>query len=346
VFDDILKDFQDEKTRPGEGIVTTEYVPFDGLPTGSINLDYAIGNGKGLPRGQVTLLSGDEGSGKTSILLLVGAKTVQEGGKVAVLNYENRWNVEYAWRSGMGMPGKNYFLMTPYSQEDGLNIIVDLAHKGFDLCMVDSAAAMPPRAELEGELEDAAMMLQSRVFSKFFRMRMSDIALSTMAVIFTAQHRLSPSQYEPVTVTGGKALKYFSSVHIRMNKPTGDDWEFKASEEDKKSKEKKPKFDPIGLKITGKTGKNTIAPPMREISLNVRFSPGLHVNKPAEIADYGRQFRVLTKEDGGPIAGAAHWYYNGVLLGRKREEALVAIGNDKDLQVELERKILDVMKGS
>lgn len=340
MFDDILKEFADEKTRPGAGIITTEYVPFDGLDTGSINLNWAIGNGRGIPRGQVTLISGAEGSGKTSLLILMGTKTVKDGGKVAVLNYEGRWNVEYAWRSGMGVPGKNYFLISPYSQEDGLNIIVDLAKRGFDLCMVDSATAMSPRAEVDGELEDATMMLQSRVFSKFFRMRMSDIALSSMALVFIAQNRMSPNQYEPVTVTGGKALKYFSSVHVKMSGSTADDWEY-ATEDDKKLKR-----NPVGLKITGKTGKNSVAPPMREINVRVRFSPGLHVNKPAELVDYGKEHRVLTKEDGGPIAGAAHWYYNGVLLGRKREEALMAIGNDKDLQVELERKILDVMKGS
>ncbi|MEP7293463.1 MAG: hypothetical protein ABI835_16885, partial [Chloroflexota bacterium] len=172
----------DQLLTIAQGKIFTSYEPFEGLHTGSLSMDWALGNGRGVPRGQFTMFVGPEKSGKTTLAMLIGINTVAEGGKVVVFNLEGRWNVEYAYKSGMGYPGKDYMLIKPDTQEDTFTYMVYFAEKGYDLCIVDSVTAMSPRSEFEeAEVEGGFKTVQARNWSTFFRMRMNKISASRTA---------------------------------------------------------------------------------------------------------------------------------------------------------------------
>lgn len=323
------------------GHITDKYEPFEGLPTGSLWLDWAFGGGKGLPRGQFTMLTGWEGSGKTSIATLIGAKTVDSKLKVAVANVEYRWDVARAYEAGMGMPGRDYVLFSADTMEDTLNYMNFFAEKQhFDLFILDSVAALAPRTEAEGDMDDNTMMLQARKWSQYFRSQAGAVFRSKMAVLMTNQFRTTPVQYgNPNTRTGGNALKFFTSVGVDLERIGADD-QLYANNEDKKGK-----VNPVGAIIVGKTWKNSVAPNFRRFELPVLFSPGLCVDRFAELVDFGKLYGALTAKDGGPIGSGAYHYFKGEMIGESYSKAIEAISKDSVLAEEIETMIRTRLNG-
>lgn len=320
-------------------LVRTVYEPFTGINTGSIGLDWALG-GKGLPRSQVTLFDGDAGSGKTTLGRMIGVNCVYSGLKTVIIDAEFRWNVEASFKAGMGLPGKDYILIQPTSQEDALSVIQYICKrnrqappdKRIDYLFLDSLAALVPAVEDNGTLEDQQMGVKARLFSKFFRMAMKDIALSGIAILFINQIRDNIGPYGGVARPGGKSLSFYPSILAGISNPTAEDWYYETPED------KAKKINPIGLTIRGKIRKNSIGPTAREINVPVAFQPRLAVDRAAEIVDYGKRLRVLTSKDGGPINSGYH-YYQGRLLGESRDKAIVTIEEDIEVMQELEQTI-------
>src|SRR5574341_138806 len=167
---ELLKELDALGTR-----LVDQYEKIERLPSGSLSLDFCL-NG-GYPRGRTTLLGGPFGSGKSSLSLLAAVETKQRGGLVAVLDIERRWNIEYAYQSGLGVPGKDYLLLYPKHEEGALETIRALARKGqVDLCILDSIAALSPKSEIEGDLEDKNRALVARTLGQYFRASANEIA--------------------------------------------------------------------------------------------------------------------------------------------------------------------------
>lgn len=324
----------------GEAHHVQKYEPFEGLPSGSLAFDYAIGDGEGWPRGQTSSLTGIYGSGKTTIIMLTAANTIANGGKVVIFNMENRWNVEYAYKSGMGYPGVNYALVSPRTMESCLNHILWFAKNGWDFGVVDSAAGLSPQEEANGEITDSHVMLQGRVFSTFFRSRSHELALSRMALVFTNQYRAKIVMYgDPRQRTGGYALEYYTSVGVDLNKEGGLDYADDATADQKKSKE-----NPIGMVITGKTWKNIIAPPFRPFQLTIGFMDGLKMNMSAEIVDFGGKYGLFKSKGGGNAGSGSQWFYEGVLVGDNRKAAMETLNQDADMRLECIAQIRKLMR--
>ena len=327
-------------------IVRNTYDPFKGIPTGSIGLDWALG-GKGLPRGQVTLFDGQAGSGKTTLGRVIGVNCVYSGLKTVVIDAEFRWNVETAFKSGMGLPGKDYVLIQPTSQEDAMTVIQYICKRNrtvppdqkIDYIFLDSLAALVPEVEDNGDMRDQNMGVKARNFSKFFRKGMKDVALSDIAVLFINQLRDNIGPYGGTARPGGKSLEFSPSILAEISKPTAEDW-FYATDADKNAK-----ANPVGLMIRGKTRKNSIGPDRRLIQVPVSFQPRLAVDRAAEIVDYGKKFRVLTSKDGGPINSGYH-YYKGKEIGASRDKSIAYIEEDVELMEELETTILHLLAES
>lgn len=309
-------DGMDDLMEIGEITIIREFAAFKGLPSGSLALDWAVGGGRGWPRGAYSTLSGVQSSGKTSISIMTAATAIKAGFKVVVINMEHRWNAEYALKSGMGIPGTDYILCSPPTQEDALNYLIYFCKHHVDLVIIDSVASMSPRQEFEGELEQGSYALQSRIFSQFFRMRMIEIEKSNTAIIFLNQLRQGMDVYEPTVHPGGKALAYYASVSIDLKKPPADDFEYL------NAADKTAKRNPIGIAITGKTYKNIVTAPFREISIPIRFNNGLSVDTMSEIIQYGPEYGVFTGKSGGK---PGHWYYKGEFLGESSATTKLAL---------------------
>lgn len=321
-----------------EGIkFVTEYRPFKGVYTGSLALDWACGNGRGIPRGEITQICGVPGSGKSSLGLIIVITAVSNQQRAAVANVEHRWNVEYAYKSGAGLPGKDYLLGNPMCQEDTLNFMVWCAEHDMDVFVLDSAAALSPRQEMEGELEDSAYALQAKIFSQFFRMRMNTISRSKMAIVMINQLRVSMDMYEPIVRPGGKALAFYTSVGVDLKKPPAEDFEY-ANEADRKAK-----INPLGFTIKGKTYKNSVAPPFRPVEVAIRFDNGLSVDTAEEVVSFGVQFNVITGKTGGK---PGHYYYGEEKLGENKLAAKVFLYENLDIMKEITRTIREQMMGA
>lgn len=336
---DLLDELGD-LSKIGEVRIRTSYEPFKGISTGSLSLDRAIGSGKGVPRGQFIEIYGPEGGGKSTLALMMAVNAKTQGMKVAIASMEGRWNQQYAYDSGLGLPGKDYLLGEPETAEDMLNLMVKCAELGYDEFFVDSIAACSPRQEYEAEIGDNSYAMLARVLSQFFRQRKDSITLSQMAVIFLNQYRtkMNVTYGSPLTRPGGKALDYYCSVLLELQTPKWDEMEFN------NTTDKEARRDPIGFTIRGKTTKNSICPNYREISIPVRFIDGLHLDYYGEVLNYGKQYAVFTNKDGGPlIHGGSNWYYKGEQVGKDRSEVRAWLKENDDLYQDIIRQIRELM---
>src|SRR5881398_959640 len=264
------------------------------IPTGSLGLDLALGVG-GLPRGRVIEIFGPESSGKTTLMLHTIAEAQKAGGTAAFIDAEHALDLTYAEK--LGVNTADLLVSQPDTGEQALEITETLVRSGaVDIIVIDSVAALVPRAELEGEMGDAHMGLQARLMSQALRKLTSSISRSQTTVVFINQIRMKIGVMfgNPETTTGGNALKFYASVRLDIRRV----------ESIKEGQEV------IGSRLRVKVVKNKMAPPFKQAEFDIMFAEG--ISKAGELVDLGVEKRVLEK------SGA--WYsYKGERLGQGRE---------------------------
>jgi recombination protein RecA len=280
--------------RLGDG---SETQPVAVVPTGSIGLDLALGVG-GLPRGRVVEIYGPESSGKTTLALHAIAEIQRQGGVAAFVDAEHALDVTYARKLGVSLP--DLLVSQPDTGEQALEIAEQLVRSGaVDLVVVDSVAALVPRAEIEGEMGDAHMGLQARLMSQALRKLTAVVSRNQSIVVFINQIRMKIGVVfgNPETTTGGHALKFYSSVRLDI----------------RRIGQVKDGETVVGSRTRVKVVKNKMAPPFREAEFDIRY--GVGVDRWAEALDLGAERGVVEK------AGA--WFaLDGERIGQGRERAI------------------------
>lgn len=249
------------------------------IPTGSLALDIALGVG-GIPRGRVTEIYGPESSGKTTICQHLIAQTQKLGGEVCFVDAEQA--LDPTWAETCGVDLSKLYLAQPTTAEEALSI-VELALGEADLVVVDSVAALAPKAEVDGEPGDRHMALVARLMAQAFRRMMSKVKKSNTAVVFTNQLRSKIGVVfgNPNVTTGGNALKFFASIRIELRK--------KAASEDIKSGD-----DILGIRVKAVVRKNKVAIPYKICEIPILFDEG--ISRFVELIDYGQEEGYITKE--------------------------------------------------
>jgi len=290
----------------------------DAISTGAINLDAAIGVG-GVPRGRVTEIYGPESSGKTTLCLHVVANAQRDGGVAAYIDAEHALDTEYARK--LGVEVENLLISQPDTGEQALEICEILVRSGaVDVIVVDSVAALVPKAEIEGDMGDSHVGLQARLMSQALRKLTGAIARSKTAVIFVNQLRekIGVMFGNPETTTGGKALKFYASVRmdIRRIGPV------------------KEKEDVIGSHVRVKVVKNKVAPPFKQAEFDIMYAEGIsHTSLLVDIA-----------AESGIIEKSGAWYsYNGQKIGQGRENAKLFLKDNPAMMAEVEEKVKGVL---
>jgi recombination protein RecA len=294
----------------------TPRVRVDAISTGAINLDAAIGVG-GIPRGRVTEIFGPESSGKTTLALSVVAHAQLAGGAAAYIDAEHALDIEYAKKLGVDID--NLLVSQPDTGEQGLEITEILVRSGaVDIVVVDSVAALVPKAEIEGDMGDSHVGLQARLMSQALRKLAGAINRSRTAVIFINQLRekIGVMFGNPETTTGGRALKFYSSVRLDMRRiaPV------------------KEREAVIGNHVRVKVVKNKVAPPFRQAEFDIMFDEG--ISRESLLVDIAAEAGIIEK------SGA--WYaYGKDRIGQGRENAKLYLKDHPDLALEIEAKVKD-----
>jgi recombination protein RecA len=285
------------------------------VSTGSIALDIALGIG-GLPRGRVIEIYGPEASGKTTLALQVVAEMQKQGGTASFIDAEHALDVGYAKRIGVNTD--DLLISQPDSGEQALDICEILVRSAaVDIVVVDSVAALVPRAEIEGEMGDAHMGLQARLMSQALRKLTATISKSMTTVVFINQIRqkIGIMFGNPETTTGGNALKFYSSIRLDIRRIAS----IKDGQE------------VVGNRTRVKIVKNKLAPPFKEVEFDIIFGQG--ISREGDVVDLGT--------DMGIIERAGTWYsYNESRIGQGRENAKDFLKKHPDIMKEIEAKIL------
>ncbi len=284
------------------------------IPTGSVSLDLALGVG-GIPRGRVTEIFGPEASGKTTLCLHVIAEAQKRGGMAAFVDAEHALDPERA--KGIGVNIDDLLISQPDTGEQALEIVETLVRSGgLDVVVVDSVAALVPRAEIEGEMGDSMMGVQARLMSQALRKLTGAIAKSKTAVIFTNQIRqkIGVMFGNPETTPGGLALKFYSSVRLDMRKIGT----IKIGEE------------VIGSRHRVRVVKNKVAPPFRTVEFDIMNEGG--ISKSGDLLDLAVEKGVVLK------SGAFYRYQEGI-LGQGREAAKKFLEENPKVMMEIEEKL-------
>ncbi len=287
------------------------------IPTGSLSLDIATGIG-GFPRGRVIEIFGPESSGKTTLALNAIAQAQKIGGTAAFIDAEHALDVNYASRIGVNT--EDLLVSQPDTGEQALEVAETLVRSGaVDIIVVDSVAALVPKAEIEGDMGDAHMGLQARLMSQALRKLTAAISKSMTTVVFINQIRMKIGVMfgNPETTTGGTALKFYSSMRLDIRKIDS----LKEGQEI------------IGGRVRVKIVKNKVAPPFRQAEFDIYFNEG--ISRLGEIIDLG--------VDKGIIEKAGAWYsYNGSKIGQGRENVKEYLKNNPEIAAEMEQKILEI----
>ncbi|MBF0507614.1 MAG: recombinase RecA [Deltaproteobacteria bacterium] len=284
------------------------------IPTGSIGLDLALGVG-GIPRGRVVEIFGPESSGKTTLALHVIAEAQKRGGIAAFIDAEHALDIQYARRLGVNVD--DLLVSQPDFGEQALDIAEILVRSGaIDIIVVDSVAALVPRAEIEGDMGDSHMGLQARLMSQALRKLTGVISKSHTCVIFINQIRMKIgiSYGNPETTTGGNALKFYASLRLEIRKVAG----------------LKEGTETIGNRTKVKVVKNKVAPPFKEIEFDILFGEG--ISRAGDILDCAVDLDIIEK--------SGTWYsYTGERLGQGRENARKFLIEHSDIMTRIETKI-------
>ena len=292
----------------------------DAIPTGSLGLDLALGIG-GVPRGRIVEVYGPESSGKTTLALQILAEAQKMGGEVAFIDVEHALDPTYA--AALGVDIDSLLVSQPDTGEQAMEICEALVRSGaIDAVVVDSVAAMVPRAEIEGEMGDSHVGLQARLMSQALRKLTGVIGKTNTVCIFINQLRekVGIVYGNPEVTTGGRALKYYSSVRIDVRRIEG-------------LKDSTGAF--IGNRTRAKIVKNKVAPPFREAEFDIMFGEG--ISKIGEIVDLGVDYGVVKK--------AGSWFsYGDRKIGQGRDAVKELLKNDEELRNEIEAKVREAMK--
>jgi len=298
--------------------VSNPQVRIPAIPTGAINLDAAIGIG-GIPRGRVSEIYGPESSGKTTLCLHVIANAQRSGGVAAFIDAEHALDIQYAARLGVNVD--DLLVSQPDTGEQALEIAEVLVRSGaVDVVVIDSVAALVPRAEIEGEMGDSHVGLQARLMSQALRKLTGAINRSHTSVVFTNQIRekIGVMFGNPETTTGGRALKFYASLRMDIRRI--------GAIKDRETL--------VGSRTRVKVVKNKVAPPFKQAEFDIMFNIG--IDHYGIVVDLGVEAEVIQK------AGA--WFsYGDVRLGQGRENAKAFLQENPDLALEIETKVKDVL---
>jgi recombination protein RecA len=301
--------------RLGEGEVIED---IQVVSTGSLGLDIALGVG-GLPRGRVVEIYGPESSGKTTLTLQVIAEMQKLSGVCAFIDAEHALDIQYAQKLGVNL--QELLISQPDTGEQALEIVDALVRSGsVDLIVVDSVAALTPKAELEGEMGDSLPGLRARLMSQALRKLTATIKKTNCMVIFINQIRMKIGVMfgSPETTTGGNALKFYASVRLDIRRIGS----IKKGEE------------VIGSETKVKVVKNKVAPPFKTAEFDILYGEG--ISREGEIIDMGVTAKVVEK--------AGSWYaYNGEKIGQGKDNAREFLRENRDIAVEIENKVRESM---
>ena len=288
------------------------------IPSGSIALDHALGVG-GYPRGRVIEIFGPESSGKTTLAIHAIAEAQKAGGFAAIIDAEHAFDRTYA--KNLGVDVDTLLISQPDNGEQALEIADDLIRSGaIDIIVVDSVAALTPKAEIEGEMGDQKMGLQARLMSQALRKLTANISKTNTCCIFINQLRekIGVMFGNPETTTGGNALKFYASVRIDVRKVT----------------QLKDGDDPTGNRTRVKIVKNKMAPPFRKAEFDIVFGEG--ISKIGEIVDLGVEFDIIKK--------SGSWFsYGESRLAQGRDAVKKLLMDNPELTEEIEGKIREAM---
>lgn len=288
------------------------------IPTGSITLDMALGV-NGYPKGRIVEIYGPESSGKTTLAIHAIAEVQKQGGIAAIVDAEHAFDQFYAQKLGVDID--NLLISQPDNGEQALEIADSLIRSGaIDLLVIDSVAALTPKAEIEGEMGDSQMGLQARLMSKALRKLTGSINKAKCCCIFINQLRdkIGVMFGNPETTTGGNALKFYASMRIDI----------------RKSSQIKEGEDVIGNRVKVKVVKNKVAPPFRKAEFDIMYGEG--ISKVGEIIDIGVELNILKK--------SGSWFsYGETRLGQGRDSVKNMIADNPELMEELEAKIKDAL---
>ncbi len=286
------------------------------ISTGSISLDFALGVG-GFPRGRVVEIYGPESSGKTTLAIHAIAEAQKAGGIAAFIDAEHAFDRFYAEKLGVDI--ENLYISQPDNGEQSLEIADSLIRSGaIDILVVDSVAALTPKAEIEGEMGDSKMGLQARLMSQALRKLTANISKTHTTCVFINQLRekIGVMFGNPETTTGGNALKFYSSVRVDIRKIST----IKDGDEI------------VGSRTRAKIVKNKVAPPFRKAEFDIMYGEG--ISKPGEIIDLGVDYGIIKK--------AGSWFsYGETKLGQGREAVKQVVIDNPELADELQQKIID-----
>lgn len=296
-------------------------IPIETISTGSISLDVALGGG--IPRGRVVEIYGPESSGKTTLSLHVLAEAQKKGGTVAFLDAEHALDPEYAKRIGVNVD--NLILSQPDSGEQALEILETLVRSnGFDVIIVDSVAALTPRAEIDGDMGDSHMGLQARLMSQALRKLTALVSRTRTTVIFLNQLRMKIGVMfgNPETTTGGQALKFYSSVRMDIRAI--------GKIEDPGNVEKEL----IGNRVRVKVVKNKIAPPFKTAEFDIMYNKGISFE--GDLLDLATKYNITRK-------AGAFYSYGDNKLGQGRENSKAFLVQNEKVLKSLEKDVKSLL---
>ncbi len=304
--------------RYGDGAIfnlgTGNNLQVDAISTGSLGIDISLGIG-GVPRGRITEIYGPESSGKTSFCLHVAAEAQKAGGICAFIDMEHALDPLYAEKIGVDI--QQLYVSQPDTGEQALEITEHLVRSGaLDVIIIDSVAALVPRAEIEGEMGDSHVGLQARLMSQALRKLAGAIKQSNVCVIFTNQLRekVGVMYGSPETTPGGRALKFYASVRIDI----------------RRIQQIKRSGDIVGNRTRVKIKKNKVAAPFKECEFDIMFNQG--ISKSGEIIDIGVELNIIEKR-------GAFYRYSDELLGQGRENAKLFLQSNPQISDLIEGKI-------
>lgn len=320
---EVDKVVEEIKEKFGEGMIMklgdVRKVDVEAISTGSISLDIALGIG-GVPRGRIVEIYGPESSGKTTLALHIIANAQKAGGAAAFVDAEHALDPEYAKKIGVKI--NDLLISQPDTGEQALDIVETLVRSGaVDIIVVDSVAALVPRAEIEGEMGDQHIGRQARLMSQALRKLTAIISKTNTVVIFINQIRMKIGIMfgNPETTTGGQALKFYSSVRVEVRR----------SAQIKKGEEV------VGNRVKAKVVKNKVAPPFKTTEFDIMYNEG--ISQTGDLVDTGVKYEVIQKSGNSYV-------FEGVKLGVGRENAKQFLKDNPKIMQDVIKKVKEKIK--